>query len=880
MARVEEDGDSGTAGTATPATGRSGRGSAGRDRPRVVTEESLAELALGPFLDDLLARIRDALAADTVVILLAEPDQSELYAAAVLDFEEEISERVRVPVGKGFAGRIAATGKPVVIEDLEHADAVNHLLRKRGLTSLLGVPLRLDDDVVGVLHVGSVAPRVFGPADIEVLEGIGERIALAIGRARAHQAERRAHERLAFLAEVSHVLSSSLDHEETLARLGRLSVPRLADSYVVMLVDGGRLVPAGIAHSDPEGLEALEELVRRYPPARDEPHGAGRVARTGEAELVTAVTDETLTAEARDDDHLALLRRLGPRSSVVVPLRVADRTLGALALAVGPSGRTFGADDLRLAEDVGRRAATAIENSLLHRAEHEARARAELLQGVTERLAGARTQREVADVLVREGVSALGAAAGWVALLGPEGRELELMAAVGYPPDVVEQYRSIPVESAIGAQDILVHGRQTWLESAEEVVARFPEHAPAYVRMGYEALAVVPLEVGGVRTGLVALNFPERTSFAQGERAVLLAVVGQCSQALERARLLDALAERANAAVVLAHVDDGVFQVGADGSVRYWNPAAEHLTGIAAGAAVGRQVGELLGGWEEASAAIEVGTRPGAATSGEAVPLVVAGEERWLAVAGVRTPDGTVYAFRDLTSERELERARRDFLSTASHELRTPLSAVYGASLTLVHRDLDEEQRDAMLEMIVRECDRLTRIVEDLLLANGLDLDHVHVALASADAVALAQEVVSVRGSTLPDGLTLAVESNGGAFEVACDPERLRQVLLNLVDNAVKYSPDGGRIRLAVAADDRVVRFVVADEGIGIPAGEQRRIFEKFYRLDPELRRGVGGSGLGLYISRELVRRMDGRIEVESEPGRGSRFVVELPLAR
>ena len=185
-----------------------------------------------------------------------------------------------------------------------------------------------------------------------------------------------------------------------------------------------------------------------------------------------------------------------------------------------------------------------------------------------------------------------------------------------------------------------------------------------------------------------------------------------------------------------------------------------------------------------------------------------------------------------------------------------------------------------MLEMIVRECDRLTRIVEDLLLANGLDLDHVHVALASADAVALAQEVVSVRGSTLPDGLTLAVESNGGAIEVACDPERLRQVLLNLVDNAVKYSPNGGRIRLAVAADDRVVRFVVADEGIGIPAGEQRRIFEKFYRLDPELRRGVGGSGLGLYISRELVRRMDGRIEVESEPGRGSRFVVELPLAR
>ena len=207
--------------------------------------------------------------------------------------------------------------------------------------------------------------------------------------------------------------------------------------------------------------------------------------------LAISPDGEWIAAGGREDEHLALLRRLDMRSSIVVPLGVAGRTLGALALAVGPSGRTFGADDLRLAEDVGRRAATAIENSLLHRAEHEARTRAELLQGVTERLAGARTQRDVAEVLVREGVSALGAAAGWVALLGPDGRELELMAAVGYPPDVVEEYRSIPVEAAIGAQDILVHGRQAWLESAEEVVARFPQHAPAYGRMGYEALAII-----------------------------------------------------------------------------------------------------------------------------------------------------------------------------------------------------------------------------------------------------------------------------------------------------------------------------------------------------------------------------------------------------
>ena len=116
---------------------------------------------------------------------------------------------------------------------------------------------------------------------------------------------------------------------------------------------------------------------------------------------------------------------------------------------------------------------------------------------------------------------------------------------------------------------------------------------------------------------------------------------------------------------------------------------------------------------------------------------------------------------------------------------------------------------------------------------------------------------------------------------VAGDPDKVGQVLINLVDNAVKYSPDGGRVEVDRARAARSVRFSVADEGLGIPPAEQRRIFEKFYRLDPNMTRGVGGTGLGLYICRELVRRMDGRIWVESEGlGRGSVFHVELPVGR
>ncbi len=283
----------------------------------------------------------------------------------------------------------------------------------------------------------------------------------------------------------------------------------------------------------------------------------------------------------------------------------------------------------------------------------------------------------------------------------------------------------------------------------------------------------------------------------------------------------------------------------------------------------------MLRPWESLAPLTEARSGP------ETHPVEVEGRELWLSITGVSFGGGAVFAFRDLTAERAVDRLKSDFVSTVSHELRTPLAAIYGAALTLRRDDvrLSEPQRDGLLEVISGESDRLARIVNDILWASRLESGALHTTIEVCDGVDLARGIVEAARSYVPPNVRLEFEAPADAPPLAGDPDKVRQVLSNLVENAVKYSPEGGTVVVVVAPAGDRLRFTVHDEGLGIPPEEQGRIFEKFYRLDPQLSRGVGGTGLGLYICRELVVRMGGRIWVESDGARGSRFVVELPRA-
>jgi PAS domain S-box-containing protein len=333
---------------------------------------------------------------------------------------------------------------------------------------------------------------------------------------------------------------------------------------------------------------------------------------------------------------------------------------------------------------------------------------------------------------------------------------------------------------------------------------------------------------------------------------------------------------------VLQHVGDGVFLVDEAGIVQLWNPAAAAITGLSEKSVVGRPASETIPGWAAIAPLVHLAASPSDRDRMfEAFPVELEGRELWLSISGVRFGEGAVYAFRDLTAERAVDELKREFLATASHELRTPLAAIYGAAMTLRRRDIElaDEDRDQLLGIIGHESDRLARIVNEILVADHLDSGRLRITPATVDARDLASAVVSAARVVAPESVEIELESPDEVSPVQADPEHLRQVLVNLVDNAVKYSPDGGRIGLRIEDRGPSVRFAVTDEGIGIPPAEQARVFDKFYRLDPNLTRGVGGTGLGLYICRELVRRMGGRISVTSEPGEGSAFVVDLPVA-
>jgi two-component system phosphate regulon sensor histidine kinase PhoR len=251
-------------------------------------------------------------------------------------------------------------------------------------------------------------------------------------------------------------------------------------------------------------------------------------------------------------------------------------------------------------------------------------------------------------------------------------------------------------------------------------------------------------------------------------------------------------------------------------------------------------------------------------------------------VASVKAADnsGAVLVLHDITDLRKLERVRRDFVANVSHEFKTPLTAIQGFAETLLAGAMDDPQnRIRFLQIILDHSRRLARLTDDLLELSRMDADRVDLELDRLSVSQFIQTCIeTTQRSAAGKNLRVTVNLKSSLPDIAADRRRLAEVLQNLLDNAVQYTPSGGRITVSASSDGNEVEFTVSDTGIGIPRVDQPRIFERFYRVDVARSREVGGTGLGLSIAKHLVEAHGGRIWVESEIGQGSQFHFTVPV--
>jgi signal transduction histidine kinase len=232
---------------------------------------------------------------------------------------------------------------------------------------------------------------------------------------------------------------------------------------------------------------------------------------------------------------------------------------------------------------------------------------------------------------------------------------------------------------------------------------------------------------------------------------------------------------------------------------------------------------------------------------------------------------------RELDELRRRDARRADFVALVAHDLRTPLAAVIGSVQTLQQReaDLTAEQRDALLGVIATEADRLAKLVAEVFDTARIDADGFSYAFAEIEVAALVEEAVAA-ASAAADGVEVVSQPAAGLPPVRGDHARLRQVLANLIDNAVKYSPPGGTVEVSAAASNGGVAIAVTDHGEGIAPEDRQLVFEQYGRVRGTSR---AGTGLGLYIARAIAKAHGGTLELTSTPGRGSTFTLTLPQA-
>ena len=809
------------------------------DAAQVVT----SELDVETVLQRLVAEVTKLLETDAADCYLLDADRGVLRCAAVHGLDQDLV-GFEFPADRGLAGEALRIGAPVVGAEYEAiASSVPHPAYS-DFTSALVAPMSWSGATWGVLGVGvKDHARTLGPTEVELLDAFASLASLALRNAESFaERSRQARVQRGFYR-IASLLGEPLSLVETYDAAAQAAAEALGGDHAAVLVD--QRVAGG--HELPPAVRRLET--------------PSVVLEAGGAVLAAAdlASDERFPEEWRSAPCASLLAiRVGSDPDAVVVVLFAEP-------------RSFAHDDLELAQHLAGAARGALDRARMFEAERSARSLSQHLARTGSLLATELDPDAVIAAVVEEAAGLLGADA--AALLTLDGEHLVVGAATGDGAEAAIGERS-PATGFVGGD--VVQSREP---VAHDDVSGDPSlaDADALLAAGHTAFLGVPL-LGGFEDplrGVLAVYCHNARRWRDDEVQALTALAATASVALANAELYHRVAlEREQSVAILANIAEGVVAVDRDGRVVLWNAAAEEITGVPASEALGRTPAQVL--------QRDLESESGGTNRLVAIPR--AGKDVWLSLseAVMRDPSGAVagriFAFRDISAEHGVEQMKSDFVSTVSVELRTPLTSIYGFAQTLLRSDIafSDEERRTFLDFIARESERLTEIVDALLDVAALDTGDLSVALTPTDVRAVVHEVVRTAEALSTNGHRFVAEVAGEELAAEADPDKLRQVLDQLLSNAVKYSPAGGTVTIAARRRGDAVEVSVSDEGVGIPASERERIFTKFYKSGNGQARGTG---LGLFIAQGLVREMGGHMWVDSEEGRGSRFAFELPLA-